>query len=544
MALKDSLLRKGYLPEDLPPPFTSTAIADYFLTNPPRNYLMRSNRRLRAATYNASKRGMARRMFSAIHPVTAYDMAHFLTQHWRHFSDYFEQINVSFSIPSQPDNADRALTINSHSALEKEKSDRLSSYRFVATTDIARFYHSIYTHSIPWAYHGKAAAKSDTSVDSRQIFLNRADAILRNGQDGQTIGIPVGPDMSRALAELIATAIDLAFVDRLDGIDCTVLRHVDDVWIGTHTHADAERALSRYREAIREFELDINENKTGIFAEDFSFAHSWPSEISTQIEFAINTPGTRGKDHLRSALENSFAMAVERNDDGILKYTLRYIDSNELSDEHWDVVEPYLKRLSVHFGHTIDYVARILVWRHLSRGDLDVESWSTILGTTLDNHGRLGNDSEVCWIIYTHQILGIEINREVAGRIIRNCGALTLVALLHSVNRRHLNQAVLEDVLERLENEEDTGRYWPVFLEWKSRQWPHHERVVLTTDIIQDLSRDEVCIYDQTILPPVFRNVAQGAFGTVAFAIEHRSSIYEDENVDEDLGADEDLRVI
>jgi hypothetical protein len=31
--------------------------------------------------------------------------------------------------------------------------------RYVLKTDVARFYHSIYTHSIPWVIHGKAAAK-------------------------------------------------------------------------------------------------------------------------------------------------------------------------------------------------------------------------------------------------------------------------------------------------------------------------------------------------------------------------------------------------
>jgi len=227
----------------------------------------------------------------------------------------------------------------------------------IAGTDIARFYHSIYTHSIPWAYHGKTAAKADRGVRSASIFFNRADALIRNGQDGQTVGIPVGPDMSRVFAELIGTAIDLEFMARLDGIECTVLRHVDDVWIGANSHADAERALSRYREAIREFELDINESKTKIFSEDFSFADFWPSEISGQIEFAINSSGRRVNDRLRAALEQAFAMAVERNDDGILKYVLRYIDQHGLSLEHWDVVEPFLKRLAVHFGHTIDYVA-------------------------------------------------------------------------------------------------------------------------------------------------------------------------------------------
>lgn len=533
MPIKDTLLRKGYFPEDLPPPFTTIPIADYFRANPSRNYLMRARARLRAASYNASKRGMTRRMFSAIHPVTAHDTSQFLAQRWQTLTDFFEQSDVSYSAPSYQENADRALIINSHAALEREKTDRLSSYRFIAVTDIARFYHSVYTHSIPWAYHGKSAAKSDTSDDSRQVFFNKADAIIRNGQDGQTIGLPVGPDMSRALAELIATAIDLTFLSRLDGITCAVLRHVDDVWIGAHSHADAERALSRYREAIREFELDINESKTHIFGEDFSFADIWPAEISGQIEFAVNTDGNRGKERLRAALENAFTLAVRRNDDGVVKYTLRYIDQNELSEKHWDVVEPFLKRSTVHFGHTIDFVARILIWRHLTKGDLDTISWGQILEEVLDKHGRLGNDSEVCWIIYIYQMLEIEIDMEVAKRIIGNSGALTLVALLHSAIGGLADQEAFEHVMQRLEAEDDKGKYWPVFLEWNAREWPKYRQLALGNSTMQDLSDNGAYIYDQTILPAVFQDVAEEDIARVPFAIEQRSSAY-DEHEDED----------
>ncbi len=55
MTFKDDLLRKGYLPEDLPPAFITSVIADLFQANPPRGYLMQSAIPLRAATYNASK---------------------------------------------------------------------------------------------------------------------------------------------------------------------------------------------------------------------------------------------------------------------------------------------------------------------------------------------------------------------------------------------------------------------------------------------------------------------------------------------------------
>lgn len=243
----------------------------------------------------------------------------------------------------------------------------------------------------------------------------------------------MGPDASRVFAEAICTAIDLEFRRRCDDVSCAVLRHVDDVWIGVHSHAVAERALWRYREAIRAFELDINENKTRIYSDDFRFSDGWPTEIQRQLEFAINTPDRRAPERLRAGLEHAFSLAVSGGDDGVLKYVVRYLDQSDFQWKHWETVEPFLKRAAVHFGHTVDYVMRVLVWRHLAREDLDNKAWSAILATILDRHGRLGNDSEVCWGIYACMRLGIPIDRDVANNIVGNCGALSVLALLNCV---------------------------------------------------------------------------------------------------------------
>jgi hypothetical protein len=56
--------------------------------------------------------------------------------------------------------------------------------------------------------HGKAASKKDTSSNSPTVNFNKLDWCLRRGQDGQTIGIPIGPDTSRIIGELICSAID------------------------------------------------------------------------------------------------------------------------------------------------------------------------------------------------------------------------------------------------------------------------------------------------------------------------------------------------
>ncbi len=65
-------------------------------------------------------------------------------------------------------------------------------------TDLSRFYQTIYTHSLPWAIHGKAQAKENKE---NGLYGNKLDSCVRNTQDQQTIGLPVGPDTSFILSE-------------------------------------------------------------------------------------------------------------------------------------------------------------------------------------------------------------------------------------------------------------------------------------------------------------------------------------------------------
>ncbi|MGZ5563535.1 MAG: RNA-directed DNA polymerase [Halobacteriota archaeon] len=276
MSLKDSLIRRGYMPENLPPAFATDKIADYFLSNPTDKFIRESRQTFRSCIYNASKRGLTRRGFSVIHPVAAHDLAQFIEMHQQKFDTYFSTSKdslSSLSIPRPTPEGDRALAISSHGEVETVRLSKLSQYRFIAKTDISRFYHSIYTHSIPWAYHGKEDAKADRN----NLIFNKLDEIIRYSQDGQTIGIPVGPDASRMIAEIISIAIDKEYLKRNKNTHCEVVRHVDDIWLGANSHADVEKSLCRYREAIRTFELDINENKTRVYSGNFCFFRYLPS---------------------------------------------------------------------------------------------------------------------------------------------------------------------------------------------------------------------------------------------------------------------------
>ncbi|WP_374654818.1 RNA-directed DNA polymerase [Dongia sp.] len=541
MTLKRALLESGYLPENMPPAFTSSKIADYLEKNAAKGtYLSDAKKPVRSSPYDASKRGMTRRTFSVVHPVTGSDLAEFCSSNWKDIENFYSNSAYSLSAPvHRPDGA-RALDITSHSELERTRLARLSEFRFIAKTDISRFYHSIYTHSIPWAIHGKSASKIDRSPSSRKVPFNRVDYIFRCGQDGQTIGIPVGPDASRAIAELIATAIDVSFSKQHEAKHCAVLRHVDDVWIGANSHADVETALWRYRECIREYELDINESKTQIYSENFRFSDDWPSDIASKLDGALDSKGRRAAERLRAALESAFSMTVAGNDDGVLKYTLRYLDQSKFRWDHWDSIEPFLKRASVHFGHTVDYVVRVIVWRHLTKGDLDIGSWKKILEAILDRHGRLGNDSEVCWAIYACLRLSISIAPGIADNIIRNCGALTIVALLNCVAEGLVKKAAFETAAELLSLESATGAYWPLMLEWVSRKWPSIENIQIDQQLIEGMAKSNVVIFEPQNLPVVFENIDEKQFNTVAEAIERRISMYDDDEEDDDEPQDDD----
>lgn len=192
-AFIERMLEKGYYPENLPPVFEIQNLHEAslkivsnkeYITNIPTEH----------ARYNSSKRGGQRRIFSVPNPVFMFDTTTFFISFKDQITEHLSISSDSCSIPSFNLGKKRPITIDSYPEFHKKRRQKLASSRFVIKTDISRFYYSLYTHAIPWALHGKANAKKDRKFDSKDNFGNRLDYITRQSQDGQTVGIPVGPD--------------------------------------------------------------------------------------------------------------------------------------------------------------------------------------------------------------------------------------------------------------------------------------------------------------------------------------------------------------
>lgn len=137
-------------------------------------------------------------------------------------------------------------------------------YPFLAGTDIANFYSSIYTHSIAWAIEGRDNAKANHSL----ILLgNRIDALFQALNAGETIGIPQGNACSDIIAEIILANIDSQVIQAANnekGIkDFKILRYRDDYRIMTKTRADAEIILQLLVDILAVYNLSLNSQKLG-----------------------------------------------------------------------------------------------------------------------------------------------------------------------------------------------------------------------------------------------------------------------------------------
>lgn len=144
-------------------------------------------------------------------------------------------------------------------ATEEAEITWASESEYKVCADISSCFPSIYTHSIPWALHGKARIKSGNNRHDRRLTGNLLDACSQGQADKQTSGIPIGPHTSNILSEIILNTVDKSLQDR--GY-LKVVRNIDDYTYFASSRENAEEFLRDLSLSLREFELSLNEKKT------------------------------------------------------------------------------------------------------------------------------------------------------------------------------------------------------------------------------------------------------------------------------------------
>jgi Reverse transcriptase (RNA-dependent DNA polymerase) len=406
MLTVDNLVRKGYLHDHVVPPLNTVTLADHLYdlpSNPEDKFWKTPSSYSRCSKHSAPKRGHSRRTLAVPNPQHQIPLCLKLVEHWSEIEAFCEKSKLSLSTPTVKENSERAVDRSSYFRdLSAERILRSSGCRFHLYADFARYYSSIYTHSIAWALHGKEAARKDERT--QKLAGNQIDPLVRATQDRQSVGIPVGPDTSLVIAEIIATSID----QEIQAAPITQgLRYVDDFHLYFRSRGDCERAIAALHAACRQYELDINDTKTLIEElPDFS-EPPWKNVLRAS---SFNDKTVSATD-LLSYFNAAFQLSQAHPFDGVLKYAVSR--SAGFTNDDFQLYESLLCRCMIAEPSCLPDVLRIL--RETKREVfLHQEPLILTLEELCRYHAPLQHGYEVAWAVWFAVEFGLRLSEEIA----------------------------------------------------------------------------------------------------------------------------------
>lgn len=406
--IRNTMLSKGFFPEVLPPCFDSTKLVRAFSGMIKDLQSKKFNQRFSSyIRYSGTKHDGNRRFYGSVNPVPYFMVCHFIGQHWELFDNKFRNSDLgvsNLSLGSTKD--DRALLVPALSEIGPKLSAKIKYAPHVIKTDIAQFFPSIYTHSMVWVAHGITQAKKDTKRTSVVNFFNALDWYTQQCQFGQTRGIIVGPDAFRVIAEYIACEIDDQLKRNAGDFVVGGIRHVDDFYLGVKSEIDSSIVLSHLRDALQNFELQINDNKTKLLSGLQPIDDIWAQELR---KISVSEYYSDGEE-ANFLLDKAFDTCQTVGSQSPMKLALRRLDKARCySNFLWVELEPKLQRILYHFPHCLDYVCLLLAKRFAIGKSVDKDSWRSILELIIDRSLGSNHHHELVWLIWASFVCEIEL---------------------------------------------------------------------------------------------------------------------------------------
>src|SRR5690606_26898679 len=174
--IEEQLVKYGYLPEQLPPIFSSEKFFENY-----RNLLdIPQKNACECVSFTISKNDLSRRNIKIPNPAKQIHLfnyvlsmhkelenrfsnnRHSLSNPFYYLGEIYEDISV-FNVPLFREKKPKIVKSTYIKNL-KDKMNESMGYKYCYKLDLANFYDSIYTHSIEWAVIGREEAKRNIRV--------------------------------------------------------------------------------------------------------------------------------------------------------------------------------------------------------------------------------------------------------------------------------------------------------------------------------------------------------------------------------------------
>lgn len=454
------LLDRGFYPAELPPSFRTKRFSDVAQSlHPPQNYYG-STTFFDGATF----RGILR-AFGATNPISYFLLSTFIADNWSEISKIFRISSCSGARPKFPTaNADgRAIESASLASKRKSQQHLASSFPIIVGLDINRFYGSIYTHSIPWAVLGKEHAKHLFRTGGlKKHWSNELDKLVRNCNQQQTVGIPIGPDTSRIISEIILSRIDFELCAKGTGIKSSQIYHnIDDYQIGSFDIGVAENVQTQFVRAISRYELRLNDFKTTL-GHGLEFA---PSNFQRHFDLL---KGKRGRQFIEHFFEILYSLAPQHPDSNVVGYALKRFARRLARNSDQELVREYLQRLIFAAPHQARWIMPLLLGiyrRHGTNAEM-----RKLLGWGAETCARRNDVGSLLWFLYGAIFLQARLTGSVCVQCLGMSNELVDLVLFHGKQLGVFNFPV-GDLRKRYATADFQSSAWLPLYEIERRGW-------------------------------------------------------------------------
>jgi len=417
------LLERGFYPIELPPTFKTnnftTAIGNVTAGD---NYVGST-----IAFDGATFRGPLR-TFGVINPVSFYLLSNYIAEHWSKIAGVFELSTFSGVRPTFPPVVSSGRAIGTATLATKRKRQRhlASVYPVILNLDINRFYGSIYTHSIHWAVLGKEAAK--TQFRERRLrgqWSDVLDKLVRGCNQAQTIGIPIGPDTSRILSEIVLSRIDAELTQAGSGLSSTQIYHaIDDYQFGILSQHEAEDAESKFVRVISRYGLRLNDFKTSV-QHGLTFA---PANFQRSFD-ALRIHDENFVEHFFDLLYDLSGKHLELN---VIGYALKRFARVLATCPQTALVQEYLQRLLYAAPHQARFIFPLLLG--IYRRDGTNADTNRLIKWGVDVCARRNDVGNLLWFLYAAIFLRSRISASLSSQCLNMNNELVDLVLYHGRN--------------------------------------------------------------------------------------------------------------
>lgn len=376
------------------------------------------------------------RLHSVVNPISHLLLSSLIAKHFHKLKNVERESSYSLS-PSVFDwSGQRALPRPIFSKRDEFTSRLSPRFEYTVTTDVRSFYPSVHTGSIAWAVHGRQASKQLSPA----LFANEIGLIVRNGQGGQTTGLPVGPDTSRILAEVVASRIDTDINEVLNMRDGDAARFVDDFTFGCNSVEEGRRVIAEVRRAVALFEMDIGKEKTNIEPTNHLAFVGWEAYLKSHLP----PDGPNKPDKL--AFERFFYVVHEMSKRHAHLNIERYAMSNcrkaFVASDDWSFLQEHMVSSYRQNSTLVENLVETVITRQKARNDVDIPALSDFIAARLPVLGAGQRTGEILWLLYLACVLRIKISAGALRMCLRMPNALIAVLVTHAESEGLIEGAI------------------------------------------------------------------------------------------------------